>query len=202
MTTRLLHDQRSPRWLGSANQYQREALLTYARAMGGTVRPWSWVSVECEVATCLDPECMTIHSPTHIDYPEGVCTYCGDPAGTRDHLMPRGRTGETLRKLIAVVPACGNCNSRIGDAYAVSVTDRRAVAHASILRAYKRLLAVPDKTPGDLRDLGPQLRSVALNNNLKRAWVRGRLAWPLDPDYDMRAFQRTGIDNPASLGLI
>lgn len=202
MNTGLLHDARSPRWLGDPNRYQREALLTYAARVGRPVQPWSWVTVECEVANCLDPDCMTVHSVTHIDYPEGVCTYCGDPAGTRDHLMPRGYTGNTVRQVIAVVPACGNCNSRIGDTFAVSVSERREVAQASIHKSYKRLLAVPDKTPEDLRTLGPTLRTVARQNNLKREWLRGRLSWPLDPDYDLRAFQRTGIDNPADLGLI
>jgi hypothetical protein len=61
---------------------------------------------------------------------------------------------------------------------------------------------VPDKTPEDLADLGPSLRSVAVKNNNTRAWVRGRLAWPTDPDYDLRAFQRSGIEDPIGLGLI
>ena len=29
----------------------------------------------------------------------------------------------------------------------------------------------------------------------------GRLSWPEDPFYDMRAFQHSGIDDPVSLGL-
>lgn len=161
-----VHEARSPRWLGDPRQYQREAQIRYAEATRRRVRPWSWVTTDCELDNCLDPECMTVHAPTHIDYPAGICTYCGMPSGTRDHLMPRGASGETVRRLIAVVPACADCNSRINDAYAISVTERRAIAHASLRRKYRQLLASPDKTPDDLRELGPTLRSVAVKNNM------------------------------------
>jgi len=198
----MAHEARDPRWMGDPRQYQREAQILYAQWTGRPVQPWSWVTTSCDLALCLDPECMTVHSPTHIDYPAGICVYCGSPAGTRDHLIPRGRTGDTVRRLVAVVPACADCNSRIGAAYAVSVTERREIAHASLRKRFRGILAVPDKTSGDLLELGPALRSVAIKNNNKRAWIRGRLAWPLDPDYDLRAFQRSGIDGPAGLGLI
>jgi 5-methylcytosine-specific restriction endonuclease McrA len=198
----LLHPPRSPRWLGDPRQYQREAQLSYAAFTGRPVLPWSWVTTSCDLTDCLDPECMTAHAPTHIDYPAGICTYCGMPSGTRDHLIPRAISGETGRSLIAVVPACADCNSRIGDSYAVSVTERRAIAHAALRRKHRRVLSVPDKTEADLAELGPSLRSVAVKNNNTRAWIRDRLAWPFDPNYDLRAFQRSGIEDPTALGLI
>jgi hypothetical protein len=49
--------------------------------------------------------------------------------------------------------------------------------------------------------LGYAMRSVAHANNEKAERVRARLAWPIDPHYDFRAFQKSGIEDPESLGL-
>jgi 5-methylcytosine-specific restriction endonuclease McrA len=41
------------------------------------------------------------------------CGYCGDPASTVDHILPRSRGGKnTWRNTVA---ACGDCNQRKGD---------------------------------------------------------------------------------------
>ena len=41
------------------------------------------------------------------------CGYCGDPASTVDHILPRSRGGRnTWRNTVA---ACGGCNQRKGD---------------------------------------------------------------------------------------
>ena len=196
------HPARSPKWLGRPRQYQSEAQHVYAMHYDRPVLPWSWIVTECGDPMCLVVECMTLFEPKQLAYPTGVCVYCGDPAGTKDHLLPKPLTGDALRGRVLVVPACGNCNSRINDFPSACITDRREKAHASIRRTSKDLLAVPDKNIGELRHLGPTLRSVALKNNRKRAWIRGRLAWPEDPYYDLRAFQQSGIDDPVALGLI
>lgn len=196
------HSARDPRWMGRPHEYQEAAQRSYALDSGRMVLPWSWITTSCDLPMCLSWECMTVHAPTVIQYPAGVCVYCGDPAGTKDHLLPGSLTGPTLRRLVAVVPACADCNSRINDYPSPSVTERRHRAQASIRRKYAGLLTVPDKTPDDLKLLGPGLRSVAVkNNNLRRA-VRLRLEWPDDPYYDLRAFQRSGIDDPYALGLV
>lgn len=199
--TPIIHHARSPRWLGPERDYQREAHRVYAIHTQRPVLAWSWISLTCDLPLCLDAECMVVHAPTHIDYPAGICVYCGTVADTRDHLIPRNLSGETLRRLVAVVPACRECNSRIADHPAASVTERREVAQARLRRRHERILSVPDKTEADLRELGPGLRSVAIKNNRLRVHVRARLAWPEDPHYDIRAFQKSGIDDPYALGL-
>jgi hypothetical protein len=82
-----------------------------------------------------------------------------------------------------------------------NVAIRRKVAQLSIERSHRGLLLSPHKDPRDLLEMGPLLRSVAEKNNRKREWVRLRLAWPDDPFYDLRAFQKSGIEDPESLGL-
>lgn len=82
-----------------------------------------------------------------------------------------------------------------------SVSERRRRAQLSIERSNKNLLLRPVKTEDDLALLGPGLRTVAVKNNRLAAAVKDRLGWPSDPFYDLRAFQRSGIEDPVALGL-
>jgi len=110
-------------------------------------------------------------------------------------------TGLALRHIVLTVPACGNCNSRINDFPSPNVSDRRRKAQESILRSGKKLLERPYKSGHELRELGPLLRSVAIKNNAKTDELRARLQWPDDPFFDVRAFQKAGIEDPVSLGM-
>lgn len=199
----LKHSARSRRWLGHPRSYQREAQRIFAIDRQRVILPWSWVTTDhCDVEMCLEPACMTLHESKAIKYPIGVCVYCGNVGGTRDHLIPKPISGEVLRHRVLTVPACADCNNRIGDFPSYCVTERRQRAHDSIRKNNKGLLAVPDKTYADLRPLGPALRSVAIKNNHKREAIRLRLSWPDDPYFDLRAFQRSGVDDPVAVGLV
>ena len=196
-----VHDANSPRWHGSPRQYQLEAQRTWSIARDRSVAPWSWITTDCEVPQCLVADCMSIHSPIRIGYRRDVCTYCGEGCGGVDHLLPEPWTGKAARHLVAVVPACRNCNSRINDHPSPNVSVRRRVAQLSIERHNKMLLLRPRKTDYELKQLGYAMRTVAVKNNIKAERVRARLAWPSDPFYDLRAFQKAGIDDPESIGL-
>jgi hypothetical protein len=196
-----VHDAHSPRWRGNPRQYQIEAQRLYALHFDRAVLPWSWVTTDCEVEQCLDPECMTVRAAKRIKYPAETCVYCGEPGYSRDHLLPRPLTGDALRHMVVVVPACRLCNSLISDMPTPNVAERRRRAQLAIERRHKHLLLSPHKTASDLAELGPTLRSVAVKNNILRERVKGRLGWPVDPYYDLRAFQRSGIPDPESLGL-
>lgn len=192
-----------PQWQGHDSRlYQANARARFEAASERQLSPWTWITTTCQTSACLSPACMVAHSPVRIAYPAAICVYCGDPAGTRDHLLPKPITGEARRTLVATVPACADCNRRIGDFPSPCVTSRREVAHVSIRKRWRSILDVPDKTPADLRGLGHAMRSVAIKNNTRRASVRARLSWPDDPFYDIRAFQKSGIDDPVALGLI
>lgn len=188
-------------WQGNPRQYQIRAQQLYAEALEKALLPWTWVTTTCKTDSCLDVEHMVLHQPRVIAYRKGTCVYCGEGASGVDHLLPEPWTGNALRHMVAVVPACGNCNTRIGDHPSPSVAVRRKVAQLSIERHSRRLLLRPRKTEADMVDLGHAMRSVALMNNIKVDRVKARLSWPLDPYYDLRAFQKSGIDDPISLGL-
>jgi hypothetical protein len=141
-------------------------------------------------------------APTKLEYADGICVYCGVIAGTKDHLLPRTWTGEAVRKNVLTVPACGECNSFIGDRYASSITARRRMAHAAILKRKKRLIGMPAWTKAEIAELGPTLRSSVKKGIHDRKLTLARLAWPEDEDYDLRAMQLSGIENPYELGLL
>lgn len=189
------------RWQGRPRDYQREALRLYALEHQRTLLPWSYVTLTCEVDMCLRVECMTVHAPKRIEYPSFVCVYCGLPCDQRDHLLPAPSTGLALRKLVLTVPACGECNASINDFPDPHVGHRRLVAQKKIAKKNRRLLQRKEKTEAELSQLGHELRSVAIKNNNMARGVRLRLAWPDDHAYDLRAFQHSGIENPAELGL-
>ena len=184
-----------------ARFYQPEARRVFMIANDRDLMPWAWILTTCKTDGCLNAQHMVVHAPTRIKYPAGVCVYCGMPAGTKDHLLPRGKTGEARRVLVATVPACADCNSRISDYPDPSVTARRRVAQASIRRAKRSVLSAKVWTLDELSEMGRNLRTFIEQKARERESVLARLAWPEDVFYDLRAFQHSGIDDPVALGL-
>lgn len=195
------HSAKSPRWHGNPRQYQIEAQRLWTIHNDRGLFPWAWITTDCELDQCLDPSCMTVHSPVKIKYRSHVCIYCGEGCDGVDHLLPEPWTGKAARHLVAVVPACANCNARINDFPSPNVSARRKRAQLSLERNNKMLLLRPERTAEDMKGLGHAMRSVVKKNNIKAARVKARLGWPLDPYYDRRAFQKSGIGDPISLGL-
>ena len=184
-----------------AGLYQRAARAAFEIAGDVDLQPHAWITATCGNA-CLDPQHLIAHQPRAIAYPAGVCVYCGLPAGTKDHLVPRTWTGDTRRNSVAVVPACAECNTRIGSSGSASIDDRRKIAHDGIRKSKRETLDAPDWTPEALAELGPALRQHVMAKQRAKQATLARLAWPEDPFYDMRAWQKSGIDDPASLGVI
>ena len=183
------------------NYYQADARLAFERAADRDLQPHAWIRTTCE-RRCLNPAHLIVHQPIFINYPPGVCVYCGFPAGTKDHLVPRPWTGETRRNSVAVVPACGDCNSRIGDRHSVNIDDRRRGAQASLRKRHRMILEAPEWTDEQLAEFGPTLRGHIESKAREREAIKSRLSWPDDPFYDLRAWQKSGVDDPVALGVI
>lgn len=162
----------------------------------------AWPTPVCKTPLCLNLDHLAWESPKRLEYAPGICVYCGVIAGTMDHLLPRTWTGEAARRNVLTVPACGECNSAIGDRYATSITRRRKIAHAYVACKNRRVLNMPAWPREDVRKLGPTLRSSVEKGIHERKLARARLSWPEDADYDLRAMQLSGIENPYELGLI
>lgn len=142
-------------------------------------------------ATCGEPFCVEhveLIAPIHPAYPFGVCVYCGLPGDTRDHILPRTWTGDSDRTRVVTVPACRECNSAIGDTFAPTVAERREIAHRYIRKRYARYLRYVVRGKSDLAQMGHLMRVATIAAREKHEVTIGRLAWPTDPLYDVRAF--------------
>lgn len=110
----------------------------------------------------------------HSETP-GLCTYCGWDAESVDHLMPRTWTGEAARQFVTTVPACKDCNSRIGDQYAPTVAMRKSIAYESLERKHRKLLATRSWADDELEEFGTRLRHELEAREALRRIVKYRL---------------------------
>jgi 5-methylcytosine-specific restriction endonuclease McrA len=141
-------------------------------------------------STCTIPHCVTHAQPVpplRPSYPPGVCVYCGWPADTQDHILPKSWTGDAARSRTVTVPSCRECNSAINDTYAPTIAARRAIAHSHIRRRYSKYLTAIMYGPSDLAAMGHTLRTAAVARMNGHEATMARLAWPHDPFYDARA---------------
>lgn len=123
------------------------------------------------------------------DYPSGICVYCGEYADQMDHLLPRAYTGESLRRRVPVVPACGECNRTLSDAFIPDVQERRDLVHRRYMVKYRKRLKMLVRTADGLDELGPTLRGHIQRMQSEHESVMRRLQWPIEVDYDAKAWQ-------------
>lgn len=112
-----------------------------------------------------------------------ACTYCGMPADTRDHVIPRAARGavapDVLLRVPDTVPCCRECNSLAGDRIVCeSVAEKREEIQFLLRLRYRRLLALPDWGSEELAELGPAMRRSVRARLRERDTVLERLAWP------------------------
>ena len=187
---------------GEMRKYQSEAIHALWVEKAIETEPWEWIDSTCNTPFCLEVEHLRANRPQRLHYPPGICTYCGAPAGTRDHLIPRYWSGEAARKFVLTVPACAECNGLIGEHPASSITDRRKVAQERLRKRKRRVLAYRDYSPNELREFGRALRDAVLGGIEEKKRLMLRLDWPHDPAYDRRSLEKSGIPDPYAIGLL
>lgn len=188
-------------WVGRTRKFQ-EAARRSLIIEGTSLFPWSWVIVNCGSETCLNPDHLDIHEAQKLRYPSGICVYCGRHAGTKDHILPRHWGGESVRKFVATVPACGTCNSMLSNTVVWAINERREVAHRRAMKKYRRLLSMPKWDDEQLSGVEGSLRDYILDEMSKRAEVQRMLRWPEDSHYDIRYLELSGIEDPYSIRLL
>lgn len=187
---------------GREHRYQAEAARAYYVETAMVPATWEWITTTCKTKACLNTDHLKFSGPRRLAYLAHQCIYCGRSAFTQDHLLPRHQTGDAKRAFVATVPACGTCNSVINDTLTWSITERRAICHARLRRKYKRVLAHIEYGATDLREFGPTLRKAVIEGMEQKAAVMAMLAWPFEKDYDLRACEKSGIENPYAIGLL
>lgn len=188
-------------YTGREKRYQTAAAEAYYVETASDISSWAWITTHCGI-DCLNPEHMRFKAPRKLEYPSGVCIYCGRRAWTEDHLLPRNWSGATRRSYVVTVPACGPCNNHLSDTLTWSITERRAICQLRLKRKFRKVLKYVEFGPTDLAEFGSTLRASVIEGMNKKEEVMRMLAWPEDPYYDLRACQRSGIDDPYAIGLL
>lgn len=95
-----------------------KAVVHEADESGRFLRHWPWPRV-IRLVHYVKVAYEALHGPPAISK-RGIlvrdnyrCGYCGDPATTVDHIMPRSRGGGTTWKNLAA--ACQRCNNKKGN---------------------------------------------------------------------------------------
>lgn len=188
-------------WQGDIKHFQREAAFELSLT-GLDPDPWDWITPTCGQTLCINPEHLQVRGNVKLAYPHGICIYCGRRGSTKDHLLPRDWTGDAKRHFVATVPACGTCNSLLGRVLTWSITERRAIAHERLRRHYRKILGQVDFTPEQVNEFGPGIRPDIIQGIENKKHVKEMLEFPTDPEYDARALQKSGLEDPWAMGLI
>lgn len=169
---------------------------------GTPVFAWDTIEPLCTTPMCLLPSHLKVVRPARLGYTPNICVYCGQPAETRDHLLPRNVTGDAWRRTVLTVPACAECNSLIGDILLESITARRAYVHERIRARNRKVLAAVELSEAQLNEFGPGLRGYLETADANKRELISRLSWPDTPSYDFEALRGSGIQDPYSMGLL
>jgi len=116
-----------------------------------------------------------------------ACVYCGIPADTIDHVVPRhlliraGAIGLDLSKLFLIrdweLPACRECNSAIGGQVFRTLKERRECVRRHIRRKYRNVLRIPEWTDDEIAQMGPLMQREIRAGLAQQALAKQRLAW-------------------------
>ncbi len=105
----------------------------------------------------------------------GLCVYCGGISDQRDHLLPRGWTGEAIRRLVPTVPACAHCNRTINDHPSPLIAERSSHVASRIRLREGMNLSRSEKTDEELEEYGHRLRTMLRAKRFQRQVLRARL---------------------------
>ena len=117
------------------------------------------------------------------------CVYCGEPAGTLDHVFPislasklnlnRAGVRRELFQGLSKVPCCLECNVVACDKPFVSILEKRRHIQKTLKKRYRKLLKTPDWDKEELSQVGYALRMDIKGALEKRNRVERRVMWPV-----------------------
>jgi hypothetical protein len=125
-----------------------------------------------------------------IEQDANPCYYCGLPADTIDHVIPRSilkavrRSGDEIltraivdRRRTYTVAACRECNGLAGATYHETLEERVAYVRHRLAKRHRSALATPDWTPRELFTLSRELRNRVIAALHERDLTRRRLRY-------------------------
>jgi hypothetical protein len=104
-----------------------------------------------------------------------LCIYCGSLSEHRDHLLPRGWTGEGIRRVVPTVPACADCNKYISDFPEPLIVARAHVVADKLRKKMGKLLFARDRSEEEFAEFGEKMRQTLMAAQFRRQANRVRL---------------------------
>lgn len=110
-----------------------------------------------------------------IDRHQDVCVYCGCGAEDEDHLVPKPWTGRIARRFVATVPACHDCNIRLGASLEPTISGRAKVISDSLTRRYAKQLRIEDHDDEWYQEFSYKMRISLKAIQAHRSLIRSRI---------------------------
>ena len=86
------------------------------------------------------------------------CTYCGEPADTRDHVIPSTTRGCVLNGKEHTVACCKECNSVLSSRPYYTIGARAAYLEEAYRKRYKKVLKYPTWEEDEIKELSRNLQ--------------------------------------------
>lgn len=104
-----------------------------------------------------------------------LCVYCGTDADTKDHLIPRTWSGESVRKIVPTVPCCRDCNSRLQDIPLFTIYERALFVADKLKKKFKKQLTIQDRSALEMSKFEHKMKDYIEGKQLARQFLRLRL---------------------------
>lgn len=110
-----------------------------------------------------------------------MCTYCGVPADTIDHVPPRAyrtyivNAGLQSKYPFSEVPACHECNSLLSARALWQIKERRHFIAAALTKRYAKYLRIPHRSDQELAATGTWMRKYIETGCLIRDRTKERI---------------------------
>lgn len=124
------------------------------------------------------------------DYDVARCYYCGEPAGSVDHVVPQSMLemlrimgDDAVSAILArhgrrmTVPCCMECNSVLGNKYFDTLEKRKNYLKRRMRQRYKKILRTPDWSDRELSQLGDRLQEYVITAIVRRDIILRRLRY-------------------------
>jgi hypothetical protein len=112
------------------------------------------------------------------------CQYCNSTHDLhRDHVIPKSYSNTTSFKNTEYNPivwACASCNTLLNNAAVHTIDERKDYLYGKLKQKFKKLLATPDWTAEELRELSPQLATKIKIKEREKQHIKQRLFYLME----------------------
>ena len=105
-----------------------------------------------------------------------TCTYCGAPADSRDHVIPKSYSGIGSKSHKHTVPCCQHCNKILGN-IALHTVHERAWYIGKRLFEKSEKIKIGERDELELKDLSERLREYVVVAAKEKKEMLKRIEW-------------------------